>query len=375
MITASGLYVPPIGFRPALLQDPDLGRVYVPKGLRDLVSYPGRPCRPRHGPGEVGVVIGAHHRPEYDEDRHGNLFIRRMRLLWASITHNERVDAGASQQARQVFGGGSSPGAPSATAYPKAIAVASATLTKSKGDQSLGTTTQGSTANEFTTIGLSRALADTPVAGDYTVPGSLGGQFRHVGVAGGQRHPDRDDHDQQLRGGPMASTDTDTGTAVGSENGDGCRAPFRAYVGVEDEPTDVAAYRHGDRYTIVVLTTRPVQLRFPRSAFTSASDDDAVAYWRGLSLWLAGHADCVVEVGADRATGDVWFACDHPTRAPLAGKYWYVWSLSGLAQRLAWLRGRGVRVPDVAFDRIGADLAAGVEVSTSGDAAAEAGAG
>jgi hypothetical protein len=179
-ITAAGLYVPPIGFRPALLQDPDLGRVYVPKGLRDLVSYPGRPCRPRYGPGEVGVVIGTHHRPEYDEDRHGNLFIRRMRLLWASITHNERVDAGASQQARQVFGGGSSPGAPSATAYPKAIAVASATLTKSKGDLSLGSTTAGSTANEFTTIGLSRALADTPVAGDYTVPDSLGGQFQQV---------------------------------------------------------------------------------------------------------------------------------------------------------------------------------------------------
>jgi hypothetical protein len=179
----------------------------------------------------------------------------------------------------------------------------------------------------------------------------------------------------------MASTGTGTSTSTGtagvSENGDGCRALFRAYVGVEDEPTDVAVYRHGDRYTIVVLTTRPVELRFPRSvfAFTSASDDDAVACWRVLSLWLAGHADCVVEVGADRATGDVWFACDHPTRTPLAGKYWQVWSLSGLAQHLVWLRGQGVRVPDVAFDRIGADLAAGAGASAPGDAAAEAGAG
>jgi hypothetical protein len=175
----------------------------------------------------------------------------------------------------------------------------------------------------------------------------------------------------------MASTDTSTSTggAGVSENGDGCRAPFRAYVGVEDEPTDVAAYRHEDRYVIVVLTTRLVELRFPRSAFTSASDDDAAAYWRSLSLWLSGHADCVVEVSVDRATGDVWFACDHPTRTPLAGKYWQVWSLSGLAQQLAWLRGQGVRVPDVAFDRIGADLAAEAPASAPGDAAAEAGAG
>jgi hypothetical protein len=180
MLTASGLYLPPLGFRPVLLQDPDLGRVFVPKGLRDLVSYPGRPCRPRYGPGEVGVVIGTQHRPEYDEDRHGNLIVRRMRLLWASVTHNERVDAGASQQAKQVFGGGASPGAPSATVYPQAIAVASASLTKSKGDLSLGSTTQGVTTNEFTTLGLARAAATAPVAADYTAPGALGGQFTQV---------------------------------------------------------------------------------------------------------------------------------------------------------------------------------------------------
>jgi hypothetical protein len=86
-------------------------------------------------------------------------------------------DAGADYQAKQVFAGGSSPAAPSATVYFNVIAIANGTLTKAKGDQSLGSTSASVTTNEYTTIGLSRATANSPVGGDYTAPSTLGGTF------------------------------------------------------------------------------------------------------------------------------------------------------------------------------------------------------
>jgi hypothetical protein len=158
-----------------LYVDPDLGRIWTPPDLLKLISLPGRPVRRLYGPGEIGVFVAKQHRPEFDDG-----VLRRMRMLWHSITHNERVDAGANQQAKQVFGGGSSPGSPSTSLYPKVVAVANASLTKAKGDQSLGSTSSGVTTNEFTTIGLSRAAADSPVGGDYTAPSSLGGTFTQV---------------------------------------------------------------------------------------------------------------------------------------------------------------------------------------------------
>lgn len=159
-----------------LYVDPELGRIWTPPEVTKLISFPNRPVRRLVAPGEIGVFVAKQHRPERDERG----IVRAMRLLWYSITHNERVDAGAQEQALQTFGGGGSPASPSATVYPKVIAIANATLTKAKGDQSLGSTTSGVTTNEYTTIGLSRVAATTPVGGDYTAPSSLGGTFSQV---------------------------------------------------------------------------------------------------------------------------------------------------------------------------------------------------
>lgn len=166
--------------------DADLGRIVIPQ-LARLVSFPGAPAR-RAVRGEFGIFVVKQKKPiildwleTFIEGKKQLVpVIAGYKTVWASITHNERVDAGASYQARQCFGGGASPAAPSATVYFNALAIANATLTKAKGDQSLGSTSSGVTTNEFTTIGLSRATATTPIAGDYTAPSSLGGTFSQV---------------------------------------------------------------------------------------------------------------------------------------------------------------------------------------------------
>ena len=166
--------------------DRDLGRITLP-ALSRLISLPGAPVR-RAVRGEFGVFVAKVKRPRILD--HVEQIVNGVRTLvpiiggydtvWASVSHNERVDAGAAYQARQVFAGGSSPAAPSATVYFNVLAVANASLTKAKGDQSLGSTSSGVTTNEFTASGLSRATADTPVGGDYTAPSTLGGTFSQV---------------------------------------------------------------------------------------------------------------------------------------------------------------------------------------------------
>jgi hypothetical protein len=159
--------------------DAHFGRIVLPPSIQKLfapISLPGRPVRPRASLGEIGIFTAWHKRPVFREDG----LLLRFDPLMLSITHNERVDAGASYQSRQVHGGGASPAAPSASAYFNVLAVANASLTKAKGDQSLGSTSANATTNEFTTVGLSRATADTPVGGDYTAPSTLGGQFTQV---------------------------------------------------------------------------------------------------------------------------------------------------------------------------------------------------
>lgn len=153
--------------------DRDLGRIHIP-ALSRLISLPGRSVR-RAVDGEFGIVVAKQRRPVFDGPH-----LLGYRTLWASVSHNERVDAGASYQARQCFAGGASPAAPSATVYFNVIAIANATLTKAKGDQSLGSTSSGVTTNEYTTVGLSRFTADSPVGGDYTAPSSLGGTFSQI---------------------------------------------------------------------------------------------------------------------------------------------------------------------------------------------------
>lgn len=164
-----------------LFRDPELGRIFAPAAVGRMISRPGAAVKKAHG--EIGVFVAKQHRPRIIDmvERNGVLIpvIGAYDLIWASITHNERVDAGADKQSKQVHGGGSSPGAPSATAYFNVIALASASLTKAKGDQSLGSTSSGVTTNEFTTIGLGRAAASLS-GGNYTAPSSLGGTFSQV---------------------------------------------------------------------------------------------------------------------------------------------------------------------------------------------------
>lgn len=154
-----------------ILHDKYLGRVYLP-GLDTSISLPGRGVRKMYT-GEQGIFVASQQRLIWGDNG------PRLLTIWDSVTHNERVDAGADKQSRQVHGGGASPAAPSATAYFNVVAVASATLTKAKGDQSLGTTSASVTTNEFTTIGLSRSAA-TLGGGNYTAPSTLGATFSQV---------------------------------------------------------------------------------------------------------------------------------------------------------------------------------------------------
>lgn len=88
-------------------------------------------------------------------------------VVWASITHNERVDDGAALQFHRTLG---TVGASNGVAT--SVAVANQALTKTKTDSSLEVDAADSTASEFTTIGLSRA---TGTVQNYSAPASLNG--------------------------------------------------------------------------------------------------------------------------------------------------------------------------------------------------------
>ena len=161
-----------------LTRNPDLGRVFVPEELKRLISLPDNPVRrDAFRGGEVGIFVAVHKRRMLF-DRGGAEPIIKYRpedllgvptwweTLMVSITHNERVDAGAQEQKNLVFATG--------TAAFKNLAIASGTLTKAKTDQSLGSSSSGVTTNEYTTIGLSRAAGTVQ---NYVAPSSLGGTF------------------------------------------------------------------------------------------------------------------------------------------------------------------------------------------------------
>lgn len=154
--------------RPVLYTDADLGRIFVPRALTQLISLPGRATR-RAVAGEVGIFVAKQHRPRFNDA--GQL--TGMDLLWSSITHNERVDAGAAIQANRVFGTAGT----TANGVLTVVAVANGTLTKAKTDLSLGSASANVTTNEFTTIGLSRAAGTVST---YTAPASLGGTFSQL---------------------------------------------------------------------------------------------------------------------------------------------------------------------------------------------------
>ena len=140
--------------------DPDLGRIFLPKKFTSTVSLPGAPVR-KAIQGELAIWVATQKR----QNEAGF-----WETLWASITHNERVDKGASLQVNADFGTvGSTPNGKFSV-----VAVASASLTKAKGDLSLGSTSANVTTNEFTTIGLSRA---TGTVQNYVAPASLGATY------------------------------------------------------------------------------------------------------------------------------------------------------------------------------------------------------
>jgi len=147
-----------------LYKHPDLGRIYAPVALTRALSLPGRPAH-TPPPGEYGVCVAVQKRPVYDEAG----ILRKMKMIWQSITHNERVNQGAVRQDLALFG--------STSMAFTTVALASATLTKTATDLSLGSGTTGVTTNEFTTLGLARAAG---ALGTYTAPSTLGGQFTRL---------------------------------------------------------------------------------------------------------------------------------------------------------------------------------------------------
>jgi len=155
-----------------LYTHPLLGRIFRPASWDAMRIYPGGRKATRQ-PGEFGLVVAVQRRPVMEAGQ-----ILRWDTLWVDLSCNERVDSGANRQALQIFGGGASPGAVNTNQF-KIIAVASAALTKSKANLSLGSTSAGVTTNEFTTLGLARAAA-TVITGNYTAPATNGAQFSQL---------------------------------------------------------------------------------------------------------------------------------------------------------------------------------------------------
>lgn len=161
------------------------GGIWMPERT---ISRPGAAVMPER----AGVVVATIRRPRWSiedifklpDEAHPDLAYReRVRELlseamreldrskftqetiWLSITHNERVDDGAGIQFNRTLG---TVGAAAAVAAN--VAVANAAITALKTHRSIQSTSQSVTTNEFTTIGLSRALG-TP--GNYVAPASL----------------------------------------------------------------------------------------------------------------------------------------------------------------------------------------------------------
>lgn len=149
--------------------DPHLGRLHIPPALLTGVSRPGAPTKPKLTLPEVGIFVAKLFRPVIRDDGK----VVGQQLVWHSTSFNERVDAGAAIQANRVFGTSGT----TANGVFTAVAVGSANFSKTKTDLSIGTASANSTANEFTTSGLSRA---TGTVSTYTPPSSLGGIFSQL---------------------------------------------------------------------------------------------------------------------------------------------------------------------------------------------------
>jgi hypothetical protein len=164
LVDMQGKPIKATDLRYALYRDPYIGNVYAPKALRGMISLPGSgPLRSKLR--EVGINVMTHRRPLVNPET-GEV---RWVLIAHDVQHNERVDRGAVRQDLAVFG--------STSMAMTIVAVASAALTKTKTDESLGVITASVSTNEFTTIGLSRAAGSL---GTYTAPASLGAVFTRL---------------------------------------------------------------------------------------------------------------------------------------------------------------------------------------------------
>lgn len=169
---------------------PEIGRVWTPAETRSYRG--GGAVTPVHH----GIVVASVRRPKLSiagtlkgllpdipHPKPGDFFkqldpFRHMidpklfatELIWASITHNERVDRGASIQHNRCWGTIGQ----AANGVITAVAVATTGFTvKTKTDLSIGVIGSGVTTNEFTTIGLSRAAGAPQNLG--AAPGALDG--------------------------------------------------------------------------------------------------------------------------------------------------------------------------------------------------------
>jgi len=90
-------------------------------------------------------------------------------IIWASITHNDRVQDGGDHNVNRIFG---TVGASNAAAT--FLALASAAVTAANTHASIMSDTQGVTTSEHTTGGLTRVAGTVQ---NYTAPASLDAVF------------------------------------------------------------------------------------------------------------------------------------------------------------------------------------------------------
>lgn len=169
---------------------PDLGRLYIPQ---PSISLPGARTHQKFG----GVVIATQRRPQWamkglfklpdvehpwpnskavvdrllDSYReHFDPREFRTEVVWTSITHNERVNDGGGHNTNRIFG---TVGTSNGVGNVIAIATTGFT-TKTATDSSIGADAASGTTNEFTTIGLSRAVGTVQ---NYVAATTLNGTY------------------------------------------------------------------------------------------------------------------------------------------------------------------------------------------------------
>ena len=172
-----------------LLHHPDIGTFWVPARSISLPKAPAHPVpsnvvvatvrRPLwSSKGLLTLPSVTHPKPDsitcvrellrpFLKELDPRLFLSE--VVWASITRNGRVDFGGGHNVSRIFG---TVGA--ALGVGIYLGIASADITITTTDRSLGSITVAVTTNEFTTIGLSRATATVQ---NYVAATSLNGTY------------------------------------------------------------------------------------------------------------------------------------------------------------------------------------------------------